>query len=119
MNAATLDTSTVDPATAVRDRVLDATRHVAHISHEAKLLKSIATDAVENGVHAARRAIKNATRDAADLKDDAVYAVKRQPLKSIAIAAGVGLAVGTIVGWYGARAGRRSQAAGKKAVAGM
>ena len=110
MNTATLDTPVADQAATVRDRVLDATRHVAHISHEAKLLKSIATDAVEDGLHAARRAVKNATRGAADFKDDAVYGIKRQPLKSIAIAAAIGLAVGTIVGWCGARAGGASQA---------
>ena len=101
MDAATAGTPNADH-TGVRDRVLDATRHVTHI-------KSIATDAVEDGVHAAKRAIKNATRGAADLKDETVYSIKRQPLKSIAIAAGVGLAVGTVVGWFGARAGRSCQ----------
>jgi ElaB/YqjD/DUF883 family membrane-anchored ribosome-binding protein len=92
-----------------KDRVLDAARHAAHLSHEAKMLKSIATDTFDEGMYAARRALRNMKRSVArldDFRDQAVYTVKRQPLKSVAIAAGLGLMVGTFVGWYGGRFGR-------------
>ena len=35
----------------VRDRVLDGCRQAAHVSHEARLLKSVAEDLVEDGVY--------------------------------------------------------------------
>jgi ElaB/YqjD/DUF883 family membrane-anchored ribosome-binding protein len=112
MNSATVESPTPESPTSVRDRVLDAARHAAHVSHEAKLLKSIATDAVEDGIHAAKRAFRNVKRSVErveDFKDEAAHSIKRQPLKSIAIAAGVGLAVGALVGWY-ARVGRSGRA---------
>ena len=86
----------------VHDRITDAYRHAAHISHEAQLLKSVAQDAVEDGVHAAKRAIKSIGRRAealGDLKDEAVYRVKRRPFQAIGAAFGVGLVLGLAVAW--------------------
>jgi len=106
MNPATTETPQLEKSATVRDRVLDAVRHAAHVSHEAKLLKSIATDAVEDGIHAAKRALKHVKRHVErveDCKVETAHSIRRQPLTSIAIAAGLGLAVGTLVGWYGAR----------------
>ena len=113
MNSATTETPQLENSATVRDRVLDAVRHAAHVSHEAKLLKSIATDAVEDGIHAAKRALKNVKRSVERVEDftaETAHSIKRQPLKSIAIAAGLGLAVGTLVGWYGARVGHSRHA---------
>jgi hypothetical protein len=45
----------------VRDKAVDAVRHTAHVSHEARLLKTIAADAVDDGVYAAKRVIKTAS----------------------------------------------------------
>ena len=99
-------------STTARDRVVDAARQAAHVSHEARLLKSLAADAVEDGVHAARRAIKSVRRgveELGDFKDEAVHRAKRQPLKAVAIAAGAGLALGVAVGWIAGRLGQRSR----------
>jgi ElaB/YqjD/DUF883 family membrane-anchored ribosome-binding protein len=90
----------------IRERAVDAVRQVAHVSHEAQLLKSLAADAVEDGMHAAKRAIKAVQRRVerlGDLEDEAAYRVKRQPLKAIGIAIGVGLVFGVALGWVGAR----------------
>jgi ElaB/YqjD/DUF883 family membrane-anchored ribosome-binding protein len=91
----------------VGDRVVDAYRHASHLSHQAKLLKSVAEDAIEDSVHAARRAMKTATRRAeegfGDLKDEAVHRVKRQPLMAVGLAAGVGLMLGMALGFFGGR----------------
>jgi len=109
MIPATVDASDVESGSSVRDRRIDAVRHVAHASHEAKLFKSLAADAVEDGVHAARRAIKSVKRgveDLGDLKDEAAYRVKRQPLKAVGIAVGVGLVFGMGLGWIGGRFGK-------------
>lgn len=78
-------------------------------SHQAESFTSFAADAVEDGVYAAKRAIKSAKRTVnqlGDVKDDAVYYVKRQPLKAVAFAAGAGLVLGIAVGWIGVRVGQ-------------
>jgi len=109
MIPATVDTSKAESGPSVRDRVIDAARHVAHVHHEATLLKSLAADTVEDGVHAAKRAMKSVKRGVEqleDLKDEAAHRVKRQPLKAVGIAAGVGLVFGMGLGWIGGRFGK-------------
>ena len=99
----------------VADRIVDAARHAAHISHEARLVKSLAYDAIEDGAHEAKRALKKSVHRGIerleDIKDEGVHYVKRQPLKAIAIAAGVGLVVGMAAAWITGRF--RQQRAGK------
>jgi ElaB/YqjD/DUF883 family membrane-anchored ribosome-binding protein len=65
-----------------------------------------ATDAVEDGVRAARRAFKTAQRslqNAADLRDEAAYRVKREPLKAVGFAFGAGLLMGVVGSFVGRR----------------
>jgi hypothetical protein len=52
----------------VGDRVMDARRLAEDISHEARVLKSNAQDAIADGVQAARRAIKTVERRVEDSK---------------------------------------------------
>jgi ElaB/YqjD/DUF883 family membrane-anchored ribosome-binding protein len=91
----------------VADRIVDAARHAAHISHEARLVKSLACDAIEDGAHEAKRAVKKSVQRGIerleDIKDESVHYVKRQPLKAIAMAAGVGLMVGMAAVWITGR----------------
>jgi ElaB/YqjD/DUF883 family membrane-anchored ribosome-binding protein len=115
MNSATVETPNASGTTTTRARVLEATRHAAHLSHEARLLKSLATDAIEDGAYAAKRAIKSVHRGVQrieGLKDEAIHQVKRQPVKAIAIAAALGLAAGTIIGVISGRC-RRADATEK------
>ena len=109
MTSTTVETSKAASNASVRDRVVDACRQSAHLSHEARLLKSLATDAIEDGVHAAKRAItsvKRGVEELADLKDEAVHRLKRRPLRAVGIALGVGLVLGLAVGRTGRRPGR-------------
>jgi len=113
MATASVETGEVARKPTVIDRIVDAARHGAHLSHEAQLLKSVAEDAIEDGVHAARRAMTSVQRRVEtleDLKDEAAHRVKRQPFKAIGIAAGVGLVCGLAVGWIGARFSQRKPA---------
>jgi ElaB/YqjD/DUF883 family membrane-anchored ribosome-binding protein len=91
----------------VADRIVDAARHAAHISHEARLVKSLACDAIEDGAHEAKRAVKKSVQRGIerleDIKDESIHYVKRQPLKAIATAAGVGLIVGMAAAWITGR----------------
>jgi len=110
MTPATSDAPKVETEPSIRERAVDAARQVAHVSHEAQLLKSLAADAVEDGAHAAKRTIKSVQRrvveGVGDVKDAAAYRVKRQPFKALGIAVGVGLVLGVAVGWIGARIGK-------------
>ena len=109
MTPAAVHTCKVESETPIRERAVDAVRQVAHISHEARLFKSLAADAVEDGVHAAKRAIKSVRRhveELGDLKDEATYRVKRQPLKAVGLAVGLGLGLGVAIGWIGGRFGK-------------
>jgi ElaB/YqjD/DUF883 family membrane-anchored ribosome-binding protein len=91
----------------VADRIVGAAQHAAHVSHEARLVKSLADDAIEDGAHEAKRAVKKSVQRGIerleDIKDEGVHYVKRQPLKAIAMAAGVGLMVGMAAVWITGR----------------
>ena len=109
MAPATVETTEGEKPTA-SDQVVDAGRQAAHVSHEARLLKSVAEDAIEEGVHAAKRAmksIKGRVEDLGDLRDEAVHRVKRQPLKAVGLVAGVCLVLGMALGWMGVRFAQR------------
>jgi ElaB/YqjD/DUF883 family membrane-anchored ribosome-binding protein len=97
-------------AKSAAERVVDAYRQAAQTSHEARQLKSIVEDAIENGAHAAKRTVKVVQRRIDDLKDEAVHRVKRQPIKAVGIAAAAGLFIGVALGWMGSRCARRSDA---------
>lgn len=91
MRALLFATPVMERATTIRERAVDAVRHVAHASHEARLLKSVATDALEDGVRLARRAVKVAAHNLAETRDDVVYRIKREPLKAVGLAFGSGI----------------------------
>jgi ElaB/YqjD/DUF883 family membrane-anchored ribosome-binding protein len=93
------------PAT-LADRVVDACRQAAHLTHEARLVKSITTDAVEDGVYVAQRALKNARRRLEDVQDEAVHRVKRHPLEALGLAVGLGFVAGLALSWAVGRASR-------------
>ena len=100
-------------APTVVDRIIDAGRHAAHLSHEARAVKTMAEDAIEDGVHAAKRAAKSVRHGLErleDARDEGIHLLKRRPLKTLAVTAGVGLTVGLVAGWVAGRfsAGRRN-----------
>lgn len=98
---------------ATTDRVLDAVRRAAHVSHEVRLMKSMARDAGEEGAHAAKRLLRRMRHGVErfeDLRDDTAHRVKREPLKAVALAAGAGLLVGIAVGLLARGMGRTRHA---------
>jgi len=91
------------------DSLVDAARR-AHLAHQARAVKSLAEDAFEDGIHAARRAVKSVHRGLErieDLRDDGAHYVKRRPFKTLAVATGLGLAVGVLAGWIAGRSNAR------------
>jgi ElaB/YqjD/DUF883 family membrane-anchored ribosome-binding protein len=87
--------------TTVRERVVDAMGQAAQVAHDARLLKARASEAIEDGVHAAKRAVTRGAHEIEDLRDAAAYRVRRAPLGSIALAAGAGLFLGIVLGRLG------------------
>ncbi|HEV8348549.1 MAG TPA: hypothetical protein VGQ16_18365 [Vicinamibacterales bacterium] len=88
----------------MRGRAVDAVRPAAHLSHEARLVKSLASDAIDDAVHASKQAIKTVkrrTQDVADLHDEIVHLVRREPVKAVAVAFGAGILVGVVTGIAG------------------
>jgi len=106
MAPAILDSPKVETEPSFRERAIDAARQAAHVSHEARLFKSLAADAVEDGVHAARRAFKRRIEKLDDLRTEAAYRVKHEPLKAMGIAVGAGFMLGMAIGWFGGRWGK-------------
>lgn len=66
---------------------------------ESARLKTAVTDALEDGVQAARRAMKHGLNVAEDIMDDAAHEVKRHPLEAVASTSVLSFAAGVLVGW--------------------
>lgn len=96
-------------ASTLVDKAVDAVRQVTNVSEEARRLTSLASEAIDDGVDAARRTLTVARRrlhDIADLRDEAAYRVKHDPLKAVALAFGAGALVALTaccVGWWSTR----------------
>lgn len=108
MSTATLETSTTTSPSA-GDRAIDTVRQVAHGAHEARLLKTLAADTVEDGLHAARRTVTRRIHDIEDLRDAATYRIKRAPFTTVTAALGAGILLGMVFGWFGTRSARRNR----------
>lgn len=66
---------------------------------ETARLKNAVADALEDGVHAARRAMKHGLDMAEDMMDDAAHEVKRHPLEAVGTASILSFAAGVVAGW--------------------
>ncbi|HEV2117064.1 MAG TPA: hypothetical protein VGR48_13615 [Terriglobales bacterium] len=66
---------------------------------ETERLKTAVADALEDGVHAARRAMKHGLSVAEEIMDDAAHEVKRHPLQAVAASSILSFAGGLLVGW--------------------
>lgn len=66
---------------------------------ETERLKTAVADALEDGVHAARRAMKHGLSMAEEIMDDAAHEVKRHPLQAVAASSILSFAGGVLVGW--------------------
>jgi len=73
---------------------------------EVKRVKEAVTDAVDNGIVAAKRAVKQGRRAAEDLVDDAEYRIKQRPFSALGVTLGIGVGLGAAIGVLLARNGR-------------
>ena len=111
MAVAAPDTCADAPKVTIPDRVTDAIRHAAHFSHQVRLMKSMARDAGEEGVHAAKRVMRRVRwgiERLDDVKHDTAHRIRREPLKAIGIAAAAGVVIGVAIGCIATSVGRNA-----------
>src|SRR6266542_921011 len=94
----------------MQPEILEKTIEVRdQLGAEVKRVKEVVADAVDNGVVAARRAVKQSRRAAEDLVDDAEYRVKQHPFSALGVSFGIGKGLGAAIGVLLARNGRNGR----------
>ena len=97
MTPTTFDRPAPSEAERLIDKGLDALRQVSQLSDEARRLKSVAAETIEDGVHTVKRTAKTLRHDALDFRDEVTYRVKRDPMKALAVAFAVGTLAGLVL----------------------
>jgi ElaB/YqjD/DUF883 family membrane-anchored ribosome-binding protein len=83
--------------------ILEKTASVDDVLREFGRIKAMVTDAVEEGVETALRAIKQGRVAAEDAIYDARHVVKRNPLQAVGVVFGAGVMIGGLLTWLGTR----------------
>jgi ElaB/YqjD/DUF883 family membrane-anchored ribosome-binding protein len=79
--------------------ILGKTATVDEVLREVSRIKSVVTDAVEDGVRSALRTAKQGKTFAEDTIHDAKYAIKRNPLQAAGIVLAAGIVIGSLITW--------------------
>ncbi len=82
---------------------LDMPATVEDVLKEVSRIRETVTEAVDDGVKSAVRALKQGRHAAEDAIDDARHTVKQNPLQSV----GLVFVIGVLAGWLISMAGRR------------
>jgi ElaB/YqjD/DUF883 family membrane-anchored ribosome-binding protein len=70
---------------------------------EASRIKAMVTEAVEDGVKAATKAIKQGRIAAEDAIGDARHTVRQNPFQAMGVIFAAGVLTGSLLGWLGSR----------------
>lgn len=70
---------------------------------EVSRIKGIVTEAVEDGVKSAVKALKQGRYAAEDMIGDARVTVRKRPFQSVGVVFAVGVLTGALVGWLASR----------------
>ena len=76
---------------------------VDDVLKEVARIKAIVTDAVEDGVKTAVKAIRQGRDAAEDAIDEAKRSVKRRPFEAMGIVFAAGVLTGALLSWAGSR----------------
>jgi ElaB/YqjD/DUF883 family membrane-anchored ribosome-binding protein len=79
--------------------ILEKSASVDDVLREVSRIKSVVTDAVDDGVRSALRAAKQGRAFAEDTIHDARYAIKRNPLQAAGILLAAGVVIGSLITW--------------------
>jgi ElaB/YqjD/DUF883 family membrane-anchored ribosome-binding protein len=74
-------------------------QQIDETAHKATRAASAVSDALEDGVLAARRAARDGADTATELLYNTKKRLQRHPLESVAVTFAAGLAAGTVIGW--------------------
>ncbi len=77
--------------------MFDKPASVDDVLREVSRIKSVVTDAVDDGVRSALRATKQGRAFAEDKIDDARHAIKRNPLQAAGIVFAAGIVIGSVI----------------------
>jgi ElaB/YqjD/DUF883 family membrane-anchored ribosome-binding protein len=83
--------------------VLDKPATAEEVRREIPKIRSIVSDAMEDSVRSASRAIRHGCYAAEDLIDQAEHKVKQRPFHAIGMAFAAGMLVGGFLSWIGFR----------------
>ena len=72
---------------------------VDEVMREVSRLKSVVTEAVDDGVRSALRAAKQGKALAEDTLHDAKYAIRRKPLQAAGVMLAAGIVIGSFIAW--------------------
>jgi ElaB/YqjD/DUF883 family membrane-anchored ribosome-binding protein len=83
--------------------LIDKAPSVDEVLREVSRIKEVVTDAVEDGVKQAVKAIKDGRQSAEDIIYDTKRRVKQKPLEAVGIVFAVGVLTGALLTWAGSR----------------
>lgn len=83
--------------------LLEKQATVEDVLREVSRIKAGITDAVDDGVRSALRAVRQGRNAAEDAIDDAKKAVKQNPLEAVGIVFAAGLIAGCLAAWIAIR----------------
>jgi ElaB/YqjD/DUF883 family membrane-anchored ribosome-binding protein len=82
-----------------RAKVVDAVRRGAHLAHQARLVKSLAADALDDAVYASKqmsKSLKRRMQNVSDWRYELAHQVRREPFKALGLAFGTGILLGAV-----------------------
>jgi len=83
--------------------VLEMPAAVEEALREVSRIKEIVTEAVEDGVKTAVKAIKQGRYAAEDMIGDAKHTVRKNPFQAMGVVFAAGVLTGALVGWLASR----------------
>jgi ElaB/YqjD/DUF883 family membrane-anchored ribosome-binding protein len=82
----------------LKEKAPDKPQHPAgHMGQRIRQTRANMLDAVDNGLHAAKRAVRKRKMAAQDLVDGAALQVRHRPLQSLGVALAAGMLIGAVV----------------------
>ena len=83
--------------------ILEMPAAVEEALREVSRIKEIVTEAVEDGVKSAVKAIKQGRYAAEDMIGDARHTVRKSPFQAMGVVFAAGVLTGALVGWLASR----------------
>jgi ElaB/YqjD/DUF883 family membrane-anchored ribosome-binding protein len=83
--------------------LLEKAPSVEDVFREVSRMKSVVSEAVEDGVKSAVKAIRQGRDAADDILDDAKHRIKQRPFDAMGVVFAVGVLTGACLTWVGTR----------------